>query len=600
MNIRRMNIRRINIRPYEYAVPVRENYCIIVLMYALFKKRLILLYALLCAAFCAGSVFSQNSSVNNERDFSNAEPLWRQALGGSVLSMPSVQAQSVVVALDGGNIKAYSVSGAPMWNYSARGRISPYITRSPEGASYFARTTGVLIAVNRSGRELWRRNMGSPLSSKVITGWDGRLFAPAGKNLYCYTASGNLLWSRTFESAISLAPVIDLGGGIIFALENNGVYSIDPFGNARIWTLSNKPAVLVSLDQYRIMTIYTDGSMEIIGAAQDWYMSSQSEVLFALLPKLPAGALAAEYRDGNIAAVLNDGRIAFVSLNERKILWEGGSHIKESIMKGGMAETEAEIIFDERGIYILSKNGASCFSHDGRRLWLMHLQNSASVPAIDENGLLYSGGRDWILYAYKAEERSLPEKGGFYGTFPEGSYKMGSPQAVYMSSIPLFEYEIKRTLDQISLAVKLGRVGANEGAWTTFLLTLSASQGHIQYRTDALRLLGQLGSRDTIPWLVNIFNRDNEPVIKAAAAAAIGAVGSDPDGIAIQAFLYSVTHSGIKDEQVLSAITSATGALCRFSGPPLSQTGVIILNLLCGDNHLSAIRKLALQELASL
>jgi hypothetical protein len=565
-------------------------------MYVLVKNRLLLF----CAVLCAGSVFSQNNAANQGQNLSNSEPLWRQALGGSVLSMPSVQAQSVVVALDGGNIKAYSVSGAPIWNYSARGRISPYVTRSPEGTSYFSRTTGILIAVNRSGRELWRRNEESPLSSRVITGWDGRLFAPAGKNIYCYTASGNLLWSRKFETAISVAPVIDRGGGIIFALENNEVYRIDPFGNSHIWMLSKKPAILVSLDQYRIMTIYTDGSMEIIGAAEDWYMSSQNEIQFSLLPKFPAGALAAAYINGNIAAVLNDGRISFVSINERKILWEGDSHIRESLLKSGKTETEAEIIFDERGIYVLSKNGATSFSHDGKRLWLINLQDSASIPAIDENGLLYSGGKDWILYAYKTENRPLPARNSFYGIFPEGSYKMGSPQAVYMPAIPLSEYEIKRTLDQISSAVKLGRVGPNEGAWTTFLLTVSANQEHIQYRTAALHLLGKIGSRDTISWLVNIFNRDNEPVIKAAAASAIGAIGTDPDGLAIQAFLYSVTQSSIKDEQVLSAITSATGSLCRFSGPPLSQTGIKILNLLCENNQPSVIRRQALKELASL
>jgi len=389
-------------------------------------------------------------------------------------------------------------------------------------------------------------------------------------------------------------------GGIIFALENNEVYRIDPFGNSYIWMLSKKPAVLVSLDQYRIMALYPDGSMEIIGAAEDWYMSSQNEIQFSLLPKFPAGALAAAYRNGNIAAVLNDGRISFVSLNERKILWEGDSHIREDLKKGGKPETEAEIIFNERGIYVLSRNGATGFSHDGKRLWLINLQDSASIPAIDENGLLYSGGKDWILYAYKTEDRLLPARNSFYGTFPEGSYKMGSPQAIYMPAFPLSEYEIKRTLDQISSAVKLGRVGPNESAWTTFLLTVSANQEHIQYRTAALHLLGQIGSRDTIPWLVNIFNRENETVIKAAVAAAIGAIGTDSNGIAMQAFLHSVSQNSIKDEQVLSAITLATGSLCRFSGPPLSQTGIKILNLLCENNQPSAIRKQALKELSSL
>jgi outer membrane protein assembly factor BamB len=565
-------------------------------MYALQRKLLLLLGAVICA----GSVFSQNNTANQGQNLSNSEPFWRQALGGSVLSMPSVQAQSVVVALDGGNIKAYSVYGTPIWNYSARGKISPYVTRSPEGTSYIARTNGILIAVNRSGRELWRRNIGNSLSARVITGWDGRLFVPAGKTLLCYTASGNLLWTRTFETAISLAPCLSHSGGIIFTLENNEVYRIDPFGNSNLWTLTNKPAALVSIDHYRIMALYTDGSMEIIGSAEDWYISSQNEFQFTLLPKLSAGVLAAAYRNGNITAILNNGKISFVSLDERKILWEGDSHIRENLIKGGKPETEAEIIFDERGIYILSKNGASGFSHDGNRLWLISLQNSASIPVIDENGLLYSGGNDWILYAYKAEDRPLSARDSFYGTFPEGSYKMGSPQEIYMPPFPLSEYEIKRTLDQIGSAVKFGRVGANEGVWTTFLLALSANQAHIQYRASALRLLGQIGSRETIPWLVSIFNRENEPVIKAAAASAIGDIGTDPDGIAIQAFLYSIIYSGTKESQVLSAITSATGALCRFSGPPLSQTGVKILNLLCESYQSSAIRRQALKELSSL
>ncbi len=231
---------------------------------------------------------------------------------------------------------------------------------------------------------MWRRNIGGSLSARVIIGWDGRLFVPAGKTLLCYTASGNLLWTRTFETAISLAPCLSHSGGIIFALENNEVYRIDPFGNSNLWKLSNKPAALVSIDHYRFMSLYTDGSMEIIGAAEDWYLSSQNEFQFTLLPKLPAGVLSAEYRNGNIAAVLNNGKISLVSLDERKIIWESDSHIRDNLIRGGKSENEAEIIFNERGIYILSKNGASGFSHEGKRLWLINLQNSASIPVIDE------------------------------------------------------------------------------------------------------------------------------------------------------------------------------------------------------------------------
>jgi len=552
--------------------------------------------------FAAVSVFSQSKDAEREQGLITADPFWRQALGGAILSLPSVQAQSAVVALDGGNIRAYSTSGTPMWNYPARGRISPFVTRSQEGTSYFSRTNGTLIAVNRSGRELWRRGIGSPLQAGVVTGWDGRLFVPTDKAILCYTASGTLLWTRTFESPFLLAPKLDRSGGIIFALENNEVYSIDPFGNARVWILSNTPSVLLSVERQEVMAIYTDGVMEILGFAEEWYFSAQVEDRTLPLPRLPSAPLAAVNRGNNTAAVLNDGRVVCVSvsIDERRILWEGDSHIKEFIKNGGRPELKAEILFDERGIYILSKDGATSFTHDGRRQWFTFLQNAAAIPAFGSDGVLYSGGTDWILYAYKIEDRILPARGNMYGSAPEGSYRTGIPQSSYIRDFPISEHEKRNLLKEIETAITAGRVGSNEPAWTSFLLMICEGRDRIQLRLDALRLLGQIGSRETIPWLVNIFHRENEPVIRAAAAAAIGAIGVDPYGAALQAFLYTLIQRDIKDEQVLTSIASATGQLCRFSGPPLSETGIRILNLLCENYQPSIVRRQANIEIESL
>ncbi|MDR0324171.1 MAG: PQQ-like beta-propeller repeat protein [Treponema sp.] len=546
-------------------------------------------------------LFAQNYEAQREQGLITIEPFWRQALGGAVLSLPSVQAQSAVVALDGGNIRAYSTAGTPMWNYSSRGRISEFVTRSREGTSYFSRTNGTLIAVNRSGRELWRRNIGGPLSAKVIAGWDGRLFVPAEKNILCYTASGTLLWRKTLDSSFTISPKLDRGGRIIFALENNEVYSVDPYGNTHLWILSKTPAALLSSEQRQIIVLYTDGTMETLEMSEDWFITAQSEVHSITLPRLPSSPIAAAIRGNNLAALLDDGRTVLVSTDERKILWTGDSHIRELLKNNGRAEMEAEMLFDERGIFILSRNGATGFSHEGRRLWYMFLHNAAAIPAFGEDGVLYSGGRDWILYAYKIEERTLRTENSLYGPAPEGSYRTGNQQSSLMSENPLLEYEIKSRLEQIDFAVNTGRVGANEPAWMTFLFMISASQEqHIQYRIGALHLLGQLGSRETIPWLANIFRRETEPMVRAAAAAAIGTIGVDPDGIAIQTFLYSMLQSNIRDEQVLTAIASATGALCRFSGPPLSETGIRILNLLSDNSLPSAVRRRANAELASL
>jgi len=544
-------------------------------------------------------VFAQ--SELREQGLITSEPFWRQALGGAVVSLPSVQAQSAVVALDGGNIRAYSTAGRPMWNYSARGRISPYVTRSREGTSYISRTNGTLIAINRAGRELWQRDLGSPLSARVIVGWDGRLFAPAEDQIICYTASGNKLWTRAFESPFLIAPKLDRNGGIIFALENKEVYRIDPFGNINKWTISNAPSVILSIGQQKILVIYADGAIEVLGSAQEWFISAQSDTHVISLPKLPSSPLAAAGKENHVAAVMNDGRIAFISTEDRKILWTGDTHIRELISSGNRPDMEAEMFFDERGIYILTKNGASCFLPDGKRLWFTFLQNAASVPAFGNDGVLYSGGADWILYAYKIEDRILHEENALYGPKPQGAYGMGRPRIPDALEIPLNSYEKIAKLNHISKAINEGTVGVNEPDWTSFLLTISAGQDHIQLRLNAINMLGKIGSLETVPWLVNIFKVSHEPTIRAAAIIAVGDIGVDPEASALQTFLHLMIYdTSVKDGHILTAIASATGALCRFSGPPLGEIGIRILNMIAAANQPQNARRQAARELASL
>jgi outer membrane protein assembly factor BamB len=282
-------------------------------------------------------------------------------------------------------------------------------------------------------------------------------------------------------------------------------------------------------------------------------------------------------------------------------MWFGSTHIREMINSGGRPDTEAEMLFDERGIFILSKSGATGFAVDGRRLWFTNLQNAAAIPAFGNDGVLYSGGKDWILYSYKIEDRTLPEKDALYGPVPEGSYGMGQPQVFNTLDIPFSENEKKEKLDQIAREINSGRGGVNEPEWISFLMTTSVGRAHLILRLNALALLGKIGSLETVPWLLNIFNNEKEPLIRVMALTAIGDIGVDPQGIAIQTFLHSVTYDGgMRDEQLLAAVAQATGALCRFSGPPLSETGIRILTLINASNQPPYARRQAAKELASL
>ena len=533
-----------------------------------------------------------------------AEPLWRQALGGSVIGLPAAQVQSAVVALDSGNIKAYSSGGKPLWAYNAGGRISPYVSRSREGTCYLSRTSGIFIAVNRAGRELWRRSPGGPLSGPAVPGWDGRIFVPTGRRLSCYTNSGNLLWRREFDSPMALQPRIGGNGGLLTVLENGEFLFIDPFGGTVGCRFSTAPRTVVAVGGAggdRALVLYPSGAAELI--------DPENPGGPCVLPRLPAPPLAAESRGNQAAVLMENGGVILLSGEDGSFLWTGESHIGDA----GTGDTRAAMIFDERGIYVLSRSGATGFTTDGRRLWFIRLEGAAAIPAFGDDGILYSGGGDWILYAYKLEDRVRDRKQSLYGPAPEGSYGTGNPPPSPWADFyyRFDEKELDTQLDLVEKAIGEGRVGEEELAFTAYLMETAGAGTEnphggqppvqVRHRVRALRLLSFIGSGETVPFLSRLFSRDAEPLVRAAAAEAIGGIGLDPDGLALRSFMnFLVSPSSGGDEQVQLAVAAAAGALCRFSGPPLSDTGVKILNFLTSDSRPRMVRQQAWRELAAL
>jgi outer membrane protein assembly factor BamB len=545
----------------------------------------------------------------------NTAYLWRQAVGGAVIGRPTVQAQSVVMALDGGNIKAYSASGKPLWDFSARGRISPYVTRSREGTSYICRTNGTFIAVNRIGRELWRVNIGGALAGPVVLGWDGRVFIPAARKIICYTASGNLLWERELESKVAAGPWLDQGGGILLALENARVLRINHYGAVSVWSLPSVPRILLSTNgpfaashlaagrppDRSILALHSNGNVQLL----DMSIPNTAPVN---LPRLSSAPLAAASRGEYAAVALAGGQVVLLSGINGEALWSTDSHVR--------FQNDAAVVYDERGIYVLNVNGAAGFTADGKRLWFTVLKNASGIPAFDDEGVLYSGGKDWILYAWKLEERSLNQKKTLYGPAPEGFYGTGIyPFSAFISLSEYYdEAAVKKELDVMRKEIFAGRVGDHEREWLIRLMEIAngvyADNGlrpamffynrpraHISDRILALELLSCIGSSETIPWLSRFFRQETEPLVKAAAARAIGGIGVDPDGIALQEF-QNAARGG--DEQTLTAVASATGALCRFSGPPLFSIGSRVLVMLSGTSQPPAVRRQALKEMEGL
>ena len=555
--------------------------------------------------------------------------IWRRALGGAVIGNPVAQVESVVAATDGGSLKSFSTQGTPLWDYYARGRLAPFVSRSREGTSYICRTNGLFFAINRSGRELWQLSLGSPMVSPVLIGWDGRLFIFTDKKITCVTAAGYKLWTRTLAANIAIAPFIDSEGGVVLALENSEIQRIDAFGNIISYSVLEEqtvpseqedkaalpaqrqvPAAATSLKVERyglaILLLYEDRSMEMIIPALGLLFKAQLD--------LPSPPLTAAGKDNEAAVLLKDGKVALIApeyppptaSSDRipsgmKILWIQASHINASELANA---SFANLLFDERGVYVLSKGGATGFTGDGRRLWMTRLSGAATIPAFGDDGVLFSGGADWVLYAYRLEDRVRAKQRLLYGEASDGDYGTGNPGPSSWDGYyyRFSEAELLKRLSEIQWVIRMGAVGANEKEYAAYLMEVATSrEASIQYRIEAARLLAYIGSRETIPFLANLFTRESDYSVKAAVATSIGRIGVDPEGLALRAFENAILPPArLLNDEALLAVASAIGALCRFSGPPLSETGIRLLTLLSGYDAFPIVRNQAQREIRSL
>ena len=563
-------------------------------------------------------LFAQGAGVDA---LSTDAPMWRQALGGAAIGRPVAQVQSVVVATDGGNVLSFSSQGRPLWNFFARGRLTPYISRSREGTTYLGRLSGQLIAINRVGRELWQVDLGSPLVTPVLIGWDGRLFAFTSSGITAMTASGYRLWSFSLYSPLALPPVLDTEGGIIAVKSSGELLRFDPFGNVVTLTLGTVPAAITPLKLnelgHAILLLHANNNIEIIYNLQNANSPHENVSIIRLpivLPSPPAAALGL----GNQAVVLmRNGNVALIAPQQGEVLWVSQSHIRAGELPMQPGTLDVDIFALEQRIYVLTQSGASAFLEDGRRLWLVSLRGAASIPSFGDDGVLFSGGNDWILNAYRLEHHIRSGPAPLHAVLPPGAQGTANlPPSSLAHYFFRFEEDVIRARFQaIRAAVSAGAIGSDELEYTAWLKELagsllpnpphprspSRSLPDIHHRVHALYLLAYMGSRHTIPFLTELFRSDPEPLVQAAAALAIGRIGVDPDGIAIRAFSQAVLPPfAVRNDAVLTAIAAATGSLCRFSGPPLSAIGVSLLTILAGHYEFPHARRQARAEMRSL
>ncbi|MDR2553304.1 MAG: PQQ-binding-like beta-propeller repeat protein [Treponema sp.] len=551
----------------------------------------------------------------------SADPIWEQPLGGSVIGLPALQAESAVVVLAEGYVKTYSRFGSWLWTYHVNEEITPHITRAREGTTYVCTAGGTVIAINRVGRELWKLNIGSPISAPIIVGWDGRLFIPSGSKVYCRTASGYSLWSADLGSPIAVKPILDHRGGLAMVLDNNEFVLLSHLNIIDRIQLSSKPLHIVSLQasggKDAFFLFYSNGTVERV------YRGGDEKLVRESLPSLAQTPAAAADWQNHVGVTLRDGRIQLLSVPEGEVLWTGNTH--ETAAERGSGNLDpywAAMQFDERGIYVLSARGVTGFrASDGRRLWLLRITGAAAIPSFSDEGYLYSGGSDRMLHAYRIEERKRNLSRSLYGPAPEGSYGLNAPPPSSWSRLGDSRYNpqtIRMMYTAIDRAIKAGQIGQNEPDYVAYLMevaglslspTFSPVRPLVQTseRAECIRQLGFLGSRETIPFLAKIFAHRfangsyEDPEILRACCEAIGRIGVDPTGAALEAFTYLLApDNAALDPSALMAAATATKDLVLFSGPPLADAGIRLLRAFDASDFPTVVKRHARSQLENL
>jgi outer membrane protein assembly factor BamB len=235
-------------------------------------------------------------------------------------------------------------------------------------------------------------------------------------------------------------------------------------------------------------------------------------------------------------------------------------------------------------IAVLSTTSVSTYLSNGTLLWRFTLNRAANLPAYDANGIIYSGGQDWLLYAYQ----------------PSPLSPIASPRQNLAYSLDAAPPNRLSTAT-IRAALGSGNLGANEAAYSTWLRTRAGTTSNsTQVRMEACLLLGQVGSPENLNFLANLFMNDRDSQVRASAAEAASLIGLDKDKIMMNAIAATLSSDSSQvDDTVLIAAINASAAICRFTGPTVSNELALILVMAYSRARSNAVQNAAKVQMDS-
>ncbi len=259
-------------------------------------------------------------------------------------------------------------------------------------------------------------------------------------------------------------------------------------------------------------------------------------------------------------------------------------------------------------IVVVGKGRVASYSRIGEALREAAFSQAVGRGLLAPSGLLFSAGADWVVSAFRYEGPLVPIVLPRAPGLPADRSAVAALGA--FAAGPSAEDREMAIVADIEKMVEAGGPGSKEAGDRAVLEAIAKGtiplSGEIvtqlrfrlfaRPRIEACRVLGEIGSPESIDALADIALAGGDPSVKAAAYRAIAAIGVDPDGRADKAL--AAAGFARLDGEVAFALVDAIEALALRSGQTLGVEAARSLVSLSGPGYPSVVRARAMDALA--
>ncbi|MDR0908142.1 MAG: PQQ-like beta-propeller repeat protein [Spirochaetaceae bacterium] len=308
----------------------------------------------------------------------------------------------------------------------------------------------------------------------------------------------------------------------------------------------------------------------------------------------------------------NEGFLITADTKAALKLFNPNGRLLWTVHLGTLPTRPVDIGYDSR-IFIRENNEELCLNPQGKKLW--HIKDDTITtqeenrnytvrPVINDNGIMFVGGDDWLLYAYDTGRKNSPKKKTTL------TYNLGLNNLERTPFVDTNAMRIK--LEEISKSISAGTVYKKEHGYASTLMNIAGiytgaypyNSIPIIFRVDAISLLASLGSPEYIPFFCSLLeNKTLHTSVRAAAAEAIGIIGLDryKEGINTMAEivdnLITKRQFQLNNTNILVAIAKAAGNINHWMGARVSKEVAAILAALSNPNLPTTVRSAAAEEI---